>query len=265
MDTLRHMIGLFLKIAFAFLFAAFIWWVVTLVSLGFSWKSVFVTGKTASSTQNNDILPSPRQYSGLLGTTTTPGVNTNVYKSTTAFNGYNNGGSGYSNSATGNYKYSTYTYDNNASFASNTYSYMGVEGDNQNTNNSGITSGKTEVPKQAGSSGNALLTGKTVRNLSIYEGGHIYTGLSFVGEARSSMFRDGKFPIVVIDQNRRVIGISAAVAESVWSTPGWVRFSTRINYPLPSKVACTMIFEEALTQKEKTRQPYRVGIPMMCN
>jgi hypothetical protein len=105
-----------------------------------------------------------------------------------------------------------------------------------------------------------------VRNLSIYDGGHVYTGLSFAGEARSSLFRNGKFPIVVIDRSGRVVGISSALATTDWTVAGWTRFDTKINYTLPVNTPCTMIFEEALTEGERiSRQPNRVAIPVMCN
>jgi hypothetical protein len=105
-----------------------------------------------------------------------------------------------------------------------------------------------------------------VRNLSIYEGGHVYTGLSFVGEARASLFREGKFPIVIIDQSGRVVGMSYAVATTNWAIPGWVRFETKINYVLPNKVPCLMIFEEMLTEKERVaRKPARLPMSVMCN
>jgi hypothetical protein len=131
-------------------------------------------------------------------------------------------------------------------------SYVPVAGQQTNTNT-------------AFSGGGNTTRSLNIRNLSIYEGGAVYTGLSFIGEARSSMFRDGKFPIVVIDQSGKVIGISAAIAQSTWSVPGWVRFETRITYPLPNKVPCTMIFEENLTQAERSRAPLRVPLPIRCN
>lgn len=79
------------------------------------------------------------------------------------------------------------------------------------------------------------------------------------------MFRDGKFPIIIIDGAGRLVGVSAAVAQTAWAVPGWVRFETRINYTLPNKAPCTMIFEEALTQTERVRQPLRVPLPIRCN
>jgi hypothetical protein len=132
-----------------------------------------------------------------------------------------------------------------------------------------IGSSKTNAqPQSSGSTTSNEATDRSlsIRNLSIYQGGHVYTGLSFVGEARSTMFRDGKFPVVVIDAAGRLVGISAAVAQTQWAVPGWVRFETKIMYALPNNVPCTMIFEEALTPAEqKLHAPHRVPLGVRCN
>jgi hypothetical protein len=205
-------------------------------------------------------LPSPRKYSSLFNKKA--GVQneyTNVYVAPAPFNGYNLSGE--------QYKYSTYNYVTYTS--TGTSIKEGGDGANNqplvtspSNNNESVSAA---IPSQ---SPTALLNNRvlTVRNLSIYEGGHVYTGLSFIGEAKATMFRDGKFPIVVVNQKGQVIGVSAAIATTNWAVPGWVRFETKIVYPLPSNAPCTMIFEEALTQAERSvRQPLRVPIQVRCN
>jgi hypothetical protein len=107
-----------------------------------------------------------------------------------------------------------------------------------------------------------------IRNLSIYENGHVYAGLSFVGEARNEMFRNGAFTIITIDRRGVVIGVSRASSTGAWSVPGWSRFSTRIDYVLPpGGVPCSMIFEQGRESQYSgnNTQPVRVGIPIKCN
>lgn len=265
MDLLRHLIGYFIKIAFAFFFAALIWWLVSLLFPSLSLRSLMISVKMRnSSTTTEGWLPSPRKYSGLLGKRAAqPDENTNLYvsgepyTSDTQFNGYN--------LSNDQYQYTKYNYV--------TYTSSGMRTVNGSTGEE-VTQGMPEAGTHATSSvlpvqpASALTSNRslTVRNLSIYEGGHVYTGLSFIGEARNSMFRDGKFPILMIDQAGRVIGVSAARATTDWTVPGWTRFETKIIYALPVNTPCTMIFEEALTEVERrVRQPLRVPIQMRCN
>jgi hypothetical protein len=182
-------------------------------------------------------LPSPRKYSGIFGmststkrTTPTPTFTTFSYSGPIAFS-----------SSSGN------PIHLNQQGGFNTYT---------------LSQPQATAPAFQNQSPTSTLP---VRNLSIYQGGHVYTGLSFVGEARSQMFRDGKFPIIVIDASGRMVGVTAAVAQTAWTVPGWVRFETRITYPLPANVPCTMIFEEALTQVERNRAPVRAALPINCN
>ena len=99
----------------------------------------------------------------------------------------------------------------------------------------------------------------------MYEGGHVYTGLTFVGEARNTMFQNGRFSIVVVDNTtNRVVSVSYAVATTDWTVAGWTRFQTKIVGTLPDKVRCTMVFEQAAVSSQKT-QPVRVAIPILCN
>jgi hypothetical protein len=245
MESLRYLISFFLKVAIAFFIFAFVWWVVSIFFPGLSVKAIF--SSTTSTSTPEGWLPSPRKYSSLLGRkATTPDANTNVFTPGAPYNGYTLN--------TNQYAYTSYNY----------VTYVHPKGLTTTTLDGREVTDDT-LPQQPST---ALLNNRslTVRNLSIYEGGHVYTGLSFIGEAKENMFRDGKFPIVVVDQTGRVIGVSAAVASTDWAVPGWVRFQTKIFYTLPQNVPCTMIFEEALTQAERaTRMPLRVPIQVRCN
>lgn len=260
MDTLKFLIPYFLKIAFAFFFAAFVWWVVALLipSLSFANIAANFQGKLSSSASSTreDWLPSPRKYQGLFGRRAeTPNENTNLFKAGDPFNGYNLNDS--------QYTYSTYRYSTGSSSIDGGDYTVGNTTTKDPLPESGIVSGISSSKSSPTNTTNARLL--TVRNLSIYEGGHVYTGLSFIGEAKSSMFREGRFPIVVVDKDGRVVGISTAVATTNWTIPGWTKFETKINYALPSNMPCTMIFEEALTQNERGKQPLRVPFGIRCN
>ncbi len=274
MDSIRYLISFFIKVAFAFFVAAIVWWLVSLFSPSLSLHSL-LANRTGTSTEG--WLPSPRKYSGLLGQRApVQNENTNVYKPGVAFNGYGVNDDQYTYST---YNYVTYTASGTVTTkgegsVSTTNQQNGVSSNNTSNTvsvasnpNQGVV-GKSQtspIPTQAPT---ALLNNRslTVRNLSIYEGGHLYTGLSFIGEAKENMFRDGKFPIVVVDAKGKVIGISAAIATTNWTIPGWVRFETKITYALPVNMPCTIVFEEALTQGERaTRQPLRVPLQARCN
>ncbi len=98
-----------------------------------------------------------------------------------------------------------------------------------------------------------------IRNLSIFEGGHIYTGISFSGEAKETIFRDGKFPILIVDNNGRIAGVSYAEQINMWATPGWARFQVKVQSVLPNRVQCSMIFQSA------NQQQVKYIIPITCN
>ena len=98
----------------------------------------------------------------------------------------------------------------------------------------------------------------------MYEGGHIYTGFTVTGEARSTMFIDGKFPVVIADQSGKIITVTPAVATSNWSMPGWVKFQAKVSVVLPVNMHCTVVFEQA-REKGSKLLPARVAVPVLCN
>lgn len=255
MDIIKHFIGFFIKLAFAFFLAASIWWLVSLLFPTLSIKS-FVP-KNSNKSLSNDWLASPRKYSALFKPPATT-TNFQVFVVPPSPNQY-------VDDQNQNYTYNRYDYL--------VYTQSGtvvVNGDASNPATKSTTtkqSTSSVLPaKSPVSLSNSVERNRVIRNLSIYEGGHVYTGLSFIGEARSEMFKEGKFPIILVGQNGRVVGVSAAIATTNWTVPGWTRFETKITYPLPSDTPCTVVFEEALTQNEKiSRQPLRIPIPVRCN
>lgn len=262
MDSVKHFIGFFIKLSLAFFLAALILWLVSLMYPALSVKAIIARSRT-SSTTDQGWLPSPRRFPSLLGKkVATPDENTNLFVAPPAFNGYNTM-NGTANG--GDYKYANYIY---VSYDANGRVILTPENEitpqnARNTSNNAINNTRGTIPSSPSTTTDRNLL---IRNLSIYDGGHIYTGLSFIGEARSSMFKNGRFPIIVVDQNGRLVGISAAVATTDWAVPGWTRFETRIDYVLPNNIPCALVFEEALTQNERAvRQPLRTHIPVRCN
>ncbi len=256
MDSIRHLLALFFKISIGIFVLVLVIWLTSSIS-----KSTKKSGTVATSTTavvKSDILPSPRKYSGFFTTGKGPQANTVSvqpfeYTGTQPFSDGTNGTNKTTNTSGGSY--ATYDYSSYPTTLDASGKYV------MSSSTQGNTTGTQANTQTTDADSKSLY----IRNLSIYQGGHIYTGLSFIGEARTSLFREGKFPIVVIDGAGKVVGVSAAVALESWSVPGWARFETKIMYTLPNKVPCTMIFEEALTQAERTRQPVRVPVPIICN
>jgi hypothetical protein len=247
------MISYFLKIAVLFFSVACVWGLASFFFPNLNFRTL-ISGTASENgiVKKNDILPSPRKYQGLFSTKSSE-VASNTYVPKAPYSGYavspSLEGKGYTYT---NYEYLMYTSTGTIRVQGTAY-----------TPPLSIVATSTSTPLAP----RALLPGRSlyVRNLSIYEGGHIYTGLSFIGEARSSLFKEGKFPIVMVDTSGKMIGVSAALAENDWTVPGWVRFRTKIEYPLPKNMACTMVFEEALLPAERSRIPVRVPLQVQCN
>lgn len=243
METLKYLISFFLKIALAFFILALVLGLVSLLFPSFS-PSQILKSLGGSKKEKSDWLPAPKRYTGLRLDGKGSDVQNNVYVpnaafvSAPAFNGYGLG--------TKNQNYST-------------YNYVVYSTTNQPTISNGGDSSLTQFT--------ATQRAMYIRNVSLYEGSRVYNGLWFVGEAKSIMFRDGAFPIIIVNREGVVLGVSKAVASSKWSTPGWVRFEAKIEHQIQgSSAPCTMIFEEALTEGErKSRQPVRVPLGVKCN
>lgn len=251
MESIRFIIQFFFKVAVAFFFGALVWWLVALLFPALSFTALTASFKNSDGTAK-DWLPAPRNYSGLFRANT-PGTNGTVYVHGEAYNGYSG--------ETSDYTYSKVAYP---TYDANGKEIVEVE-KQQATEDAVPVPAQTQTSQPQAINNAQLAKSLYIRNLSIYESGSIYTGLTFVGEARSEFFNEGKFPIVVINKDGTIVGVSAALATTKWTIPGWVRFETKIIYALPKNAPCTMIFEEALTQSELNRKPVRVPLNINCN
>lgn len=269
MDTIKYILIAFFKLAVGILVVAFIWWMVTIIFPTLTFSSIrSAFSGSASSTQSGlgDILPDPHMYGSLFKKVEAPNKETNLYNPAAPYRGGGTNQSGYTNSQSGYVTYSdTGMMVTNSDGSQISYKEYTDKDSLAIAQESGVKSEKNTTPKQTGYSQKELY----IRNLSIYEGGHIYTGLSFVGEARSSMFINGKFPIIIVDGAGRVVTVIYAESTKDWATAGWVRFQTKISTVLPDKVRCGMIFEQARSSSQypynDTAQPVRVAIPVLCN
>ena len=247
MELIRSLLGLLLKIALALIFFSIVWWLITLFMPSLSLRSIFSSSATST---DGGWLPAPGSFAGLLGQRNNTGQNGKVFISGPAYNGYGD------------------SYNNNAGYSQVNYITYTADG-TEITGGGGSANAKPVVKETTPYAQKELY----IRNLSIYEGGHVYTGLSFVGEARNTMFQNGKFAIIIADPMGRVISTSYAEAMTSWSVPGWVRFQAIINSVLPYKIHCTMVFQSggnpqysgSYTYSNQQINPIRVAIPVLCN
>ncbi len=116
-------------------------------------------------------------------------------------------------------------------------------------------------------SGSQTTTGNTngfadrslyIRNISLYEGGTIAHGLTFIGEARDTMFKNGVFTILVVDAQGKVITNFNGVNTGAWSTAGWSRFKATVPSRLPPGIPCALIFLSA------NQSSVKVGMRVQC-
>lgn len=203
-----------------------------------------------------DFLPPPGSLS-LAGKAKTPDANTNVYVHGNTFNGY-----GTSSVDTGNNPQVYVSYDEKGNIIykdinGNVVDKSAVEYNaNTTTNNQPVQAFNINDSKYE----RALY----VRNLSIFQNGHIYTGLRFSGEAKGTMFNNGTFPIFIVDSAGRVIAKEQAVATEKWAVPGWVRFNVKINSILPMRIPCFFVFQ-AENGSPESRKGVFVTVPETCN
>lgn len=103
-----------------------------------------------------------------------------------------------------------------------------------------------------------------VRNLSIFTGGHIYTGLTFTGEAKNTMFKNGAFQVLVVDRFGRILSIDNVTTSNNWAMPGWVRFYGKLTGTFPVNSPCSLIFRPAQGSADSYNGIY-VQVPEVCN
>ncbi len=239
METIHYLLKFLFKLAIALIILAFVWWLVTSLYPALSIKNLFHSSDTKD---DQGWLPAPGSIGSLLGQARkVPSENDNVYTPGPAYSGYNN------------------AYNNNYGGAKVDFITFTTQG-TQIIHGSQAASAPTPTTPSGGTGyENRSLY---IRNLSIYQGGSIYTGISFVGEARNTMFKDGKFPIIIVDNQGRVATVAIAEATSVWAVPGWARFSAKITGVMPVKTPCTMVFQSG---NIGTSTPVRVALPVTCN
>lgn len=246
MDTIKFLLRALFKLAIVAFFGAIVLWLASSYNPEFRIRSLIPFTSSATSTPRS-LLPSPTLFKGIF-TAPTP------HNSSASNVGYGQVFEGYSG-------------PNGEQFNYITYREKGVE----------MAQGKSERPIVSGSENDISMSNQVIsnqysqkssyiRNLSIYEGGRTYTGLTFIGEAKASMFLSGKFPIIIAEQTTgRVLSVSFAEATSDWTVPGWARFRVKINTIAPSvNKGCLMVFEQARVQNSQL-QPIRVLVHVQCN
>lgn len=224
MDTIRFLLGYIVRLVVILLLIAFVLWLVGLLYPQFKPSSLFRWNAFSG-----DWLPAPRDFS-LLGSKTSDGQNGKVYVPGPAYNGYGNA------------------------------SYEPQEGVDFIV----YTASGTHVIKAKGSGGQVLdgsygydNRSAYIRNLSVFQGGGITYGQRIVGEARESMFQNGRFAIYIVDTNKRLIGTAQAITTGTWSVPGWARFQATIPFRLPGDTYCSLVFQSAT-------QPIQISYPVQC-
>lgn len=103
-----------------------------------------------------------------------------------------------------------------------------------------------------------------VRNLSIYNGESLNTGRTFYGEAKSSFFNNGTFPVYITDNQGKIFAKETAINTGDWSIPGWTRFSVQIRSLLPAHQACKILFIPDQNSQDKNTGE-QVMTSIFCN
>ncbi|MBP6948575.1 MAG: hypothetical protein KBC41_00870 [Candidatus Pacebacteria bacterium] len=238
MESIKFLITFLFRISIVIFLVAFVWWLVSVLAPSFSPKAL-ILGRPATALDKEGWLPSPRNFNGLFGKVKAPSSQDNVYDGTLYI-----------------YKSDTqYEHNNTVEYISYSYPSYANQGIKKATStNVSSVQNTNNAPKSL-----------YIRNLSLYQNGRIYQGISFTGEAKNIMFLQGKFPVVIVDQaTGRVISVSFAEATTDWAIPGWVRFKVTINNVGANKIPCTMVFEQARVQNSQA-VPSRVAVPFICN
>lgn len=180
--------------------------VFVLMLIGSVYPTLQVSKLLSFSIFEKDWLPAPKNYA--LGSVqqNPDGTYGTVYQHGEAFNGYNMQPN----------RYITYSY--NGQMPTTSPSFF-----------SGETNTHTERMRY-------------IRNLSLYEGVPINHGQTIYGEARSDMFRNGIFQIVITDRAGRPITAMYAMNLGTWSVPGWSRWKAVVPVRLPKGVDCVLVF-----------------------
>lgn len=122
--------------------------------------------------------------------------------------------------------------------------------------------GELWIPKDttwSATSSGFIQADTNLRNLTIRQGGYVYAGMSFKGDARESMFSsDGAMQLFVVNQQRQIIAIGEAKATGVWAVPGWKKFNGVIRTSVNQQGPCFLVIRSLSGTRVE------VVIPMMC-
>ena len=276
MDTIQNLIKVLLRLGIGMILITILWFIVTSIYPGITFRSMvryFIPESKATTTttgtkkvaKSNDWLPAPGSFGGLLGKPATPSSTTNLYVAPAPYNGWSNQSSSTKSS---NYSYITYT--KGGTMVTKPDGTMTPYFTNENNVTNVPTQNNEQVEVAQQSEEVRVLSSDEirllyVRNLSLYKNVAIGKDITFTGEAREVMFgKDGKFPLVIIDNKGGIGVIGYGMATANWAIPGWVRFNAIITAKLPKNVSCTLVFESATIQPS-TQKPLRFPYHVMCN
>lgn len=222
METIQYLIGKIIKLVIGLTLAVMVLWLVGLLMPQFKITNII---KSSGNLFSTDWLPAPKQY-GQWGKSANKDTYGNEYVPGPEYNGYQNE---YGGSVDWVYKSATSTYvvksqPYNTAYYGNDPSYS------QRFN--------------------------YIRNISIYDGGSIHYGQTIVGEAKTILFRNGVFPVLITNTKGAILGYSPAVNTGDWAIPGWSRFQFTIQTKLPAGEACILWFV--------LQDGSRVSMPVRC-
>lgn len=226
MDTIRYLLGVIMRLVLILFLVAFIFWLIGFLYPQFKPSSIF-----SFKMFSNDWLPAPKNYGLLAGNRRTDGQNGAVYVPGAPYDGYKNA-----------------RYESQEGVDFFVYTASG-----------------TQIIRAKGSGGNQTWNGGYVatddrglyvRNLSVFQGGGITYGQRILGEARDTMFRNGSFPIYIVDADKRLVGTMQAVTTGTWAIPGWARFQATVPVKLPGNTYCSLILQSA-TQQIQINHPVK--------
>jgi hypothetical protein len=252
METIHLILTYLIRLVVILVIIILVWWGVSTVYPDLSYRNL-LTSAGLTSTSSEGWLPYPGSFSGIFGQAKTPDANSNVYQGGNMYKG--GSGTVYGteyNSGSAEVEFISYTSDG-------TEIRTNPKGSKPSTSTSTQPNEVTKVPYNNRED--------YIRNISIYSGATIFKGQIITGEARTIMFKDGRFPVAFIGKDGKVIYVYPAEAQSKWSVPGWNRFEVNVAGILPANTACTVIFQSAnpLANSSSTGlQPIRVAIPVTC-
>jgi hypothetical protein len=255
MDTIRYLLSKIIVLIIVIAAFCFLYWMGSKLVPYFPTSTHITKDSTGVADQGEFFLPSPRNVSTYFKQPVVAVPLTTNNNQPLVSNA--DGKGQYIPTGNGQYIYvsDTVSYDSHGNVIYTRGTTQALATTNQ-TNISQNTGGQIFDPNQSGFS----IMESYVRNLSIYRGGSVYMGLTFVGDARENMFVNGKFLLFVVDPTGRAIGSGEAETLEQWSVPGWHRFSAKITSTVPYKGAgCGLVFQ----------QPHpsgiHVAIPAQCN